>query len=81
MICQNCIKFIFLFFSNVAGDDTKDAILYSVVGSVIVIGIVAGLIIFYYRRRIHQYISERENRNDINLASQMEIENPDECDL
>ena len=81
MICQNCIKFIFLFFSNVAGDDTKDAILYSVLGSVIVIGIVAGLIIFYYRRRIHQYISELENRDDINLASQMEIENTDECDL
>ena len=81
MICQNCIQFIFLFFSNVAGDDTKDAIIYSVVGSVIVIGIVAALSIFYYRKRRHQCISEPENRNDINLAYQMERENPDECDL
>ena len=81
MICQNCIQFIFLFFSNVAGDDTKDAILYSVVGSVIVFGIVAGLIIFYYRRRRHQHISERESSDDLNLISQMEIKNPDECDL
>ena len=63
------------------GDDTKDAIIYSVVGSVIVIGIVAALSIFYYRKRRHQCISEPENRNDINLAYQMERENPDECDL
>ena len=81
MICQNCIQFIFLFFSNVTGDDTKDTIIYSVVASVIVIGIMAGLIIFYYRKRRHQHISEPENRNDINLAYQMERENPDECDL
>jgi Na+/melibiose symporter-like transporter len=81
VICQNCIKFIFLFFSNVAGDDTKDAIIYSVVGSVIVIGIVAALSIFYYRRRRHQHISERESSDDLNLASHMELENPDESDL
>ena len=65
----------------VKGDDTKDAIIYSVVGSVIVIGIMAALSIFYYRRRRHQYISESENRKDINLVSQMEMENPDECNL
>ena len=87
MIGQNCIKFIY-FFSNAAGDDAKDVTLYSVFGSVIVIGIVAGLFIFYYRRRRHQDLSKSENRNDkhntrvsydtmkdnVMLASHMEIE-------
>ena len=95
MIGQNCIKFIFLFFSNVAGDDTKDVTLYSIFGSVFVIGIVAGLCIFYYRRRRHEDLSKRENTNrkdntkvfydttgdDIKIASHMEIENPNESDL
>ena len=79
MICQNCIKLIFFIFSNVAGGNAKDAILYSVVGCVIVIGILAGLSIVYYRRRRHQNI--HEHINDVTLTSRMEIENPAESDL
>jgi len=81
VICQNCIKLIFFIFSNVAGGNAKDAILYSVVGCVIVIGIVAGLSIVYYRRRKHQHISGHVNGNDINLPSQIVTENPDESGL
>ena len=58
---------IFVFSSNVAGLDTKDTILYSVAfGSVIVIGIVAGLCIFYCLRRRRQKPPpcNRENTND-----------------
>ena len=61
------IKFIYLFFSNVAGLDTKDIILYSAASdSVIVIGIVAGLYIFYClrRRRQNPPPCNRENTND-----------------
>jgi hypothetical protein len=47
---------IFVFSSNVAGLDTKDIIAYSAAsGSVIVIGIVAGLCIFYCLRRRCSY--------------------------
>ena len=77
-----------VFFSNVAAHDTKDVILYSVVGSVIVIGIVAGLCIFYYRRRRENTNGKHNRRvfydttnDDIKLVSYMEIENPNESDL
>jgi hypothetical protein len=40
---------------------------------------VAGLSIFYYRRRRHQYIFEKIN--DARLTFDMEIENPATSDL
>ena len=58
---------IFVFSSNVAGLDTKDIILYSSAsGSVIVIGIIAGLYIFYClrRRRQNPPPCNRESTND-----------------
>ena len=58
---------IYLFFSNVAGLVTKDIIAYSAAsGSVIVIGIVAGLYIFYClrRRRQNPPPCNSENTND-----------------
>ena len=63
------IKLIYLFFSNVAGLNTKDIILYSAAsGSVIVIAIVAGLCIFYFlrrrRRRQNPPPYNRETTND-----------------
>ena len=58
---------IYLFFFKCSGLDTKDIILYSSAsGSVIVIGIVAGLYIFYClrRRRQNPPPCNRENTND-----------------
>ena len=58
---------IYLFFFKCSGLDTKDIILYSSAsGSVIVIGIIAGLYIFYClrRRRQNPPPCNRENTND-----------------
>ena len=54
-------------FSNVAGLETKDIIAYSAAsGSVVVIGIIAGLCIFYClrRRRQNPPSCNREKTND-----------------